>query len=80
MDLDLLLAVEAAAEEGLRQALRRLALGEDAEALRALQASLSLRQDALANRLLEMLVAEARGRQEAAGPNGIPVPDDWYLT
>jgi len=80
MDLDLLLAVEAAAEEALRQALRRLALGEDAEAMRALQASLSLRQDALVNRLRDMLVAEASDRQAAAGPRGLPLPDDWYLT
>jgi Tfp pilus assembly protein PilF len=80
MDLRLLLAVEAAAEHCLRQALDQLTTGEEAAAMHNLRRALGLRHDPLVAHLLELLAAEARDREAVARPHGTRPPADWYLT
>lgn len=83
MDLGLLLAVETAAEQHLRQALRHLSDGEEAAAMRTLRRAQGLRHDLLAGSLLELLTVESRGQEAVARPQATPPatppPADWYL-
>ena len=80
MDLGLLLAVEAAAELSLLQALNHLTAGEDAPAMRNLRRALCQRHDPLAAHLLQLLEADTSNREVVARPGGPLPPHDWYLT
>ena len=75
MDLGLLLAVETAAEQHLRQGLRHLIDGEDAAAMRKLRRAQGLRHDPLAGSLLELLTVESRGEEAVAKPQVCPCGD-----